>query len=178
MVDAPALRLGRFLLGDRSPTGPPRPIQGGDGATDPGPRDLLIDAQNSAALRPPATDQGSLPNLKVSFGMTHCRLEDGGMRELRWRPDADEWQFYGEGQARMTVCDATANARTSDDTAGDVSSMPHMLGHDIAKIGAGVPRIVNMVNSPHHKDISRNNWMALTPPPLVQGPLKTSTNRP
>ncbi len=30
-------------------------------------------------------------------------VEPGGMRELHWRPNTDEWQYYLEGQARMGV---------------------------------------------------------------------------
>lgn len=98
-------------------------------------------------------------------------IEPGGMRELHWHPDADEWQFYMEGQARMTVFDATANARTFNYTSGDVGFVPRTLGHYIENIGTGVLRLVNVFNKPHYKDISLNNWMALTPPSLVQGHL-------
>src|SRR5690606_36961578 len=41
-------------------------------------------------------------------------LEPGAMREVHWHPDADELQYYTKGQGRMTVFDATANARTFD----------------------------------------------------------------
>jgi oxalate decarboxylase len=27
----------------------------------------------------------------------------GGMRELHWHPNTDEWQYYIQGQARMGV---------------------------------------------------------------------------
>ena len=30
-------------------------------------------------------------------------LDPGAMRELHWHPDADEWQYYLAGEARMTV---------------------------------------------------------------------------
>lgn len=30
-------------------------------------------------------------------------VEPGGMRELHWHPNNDEWQYYLTGQARMTV---------------------------------------------------------------------------
>ena len=54
------------------------PISGSKGATDPGPRNLELDRQNPDILTPPETDNGSLPNLKFSFGMAHNRLEEGG----------------------------------------------------------------------------------------------------
>jgi hypothetical protein len=30
-------------------------------------------------------------------------LEHGALRELHWHPNADEWQYYIEGEGRMTV---------------------------------------------------------------------------
>lgn len=98
-------------------------------------------------------------------------IEPGAMREIHWHPDADEWQFYMEGQARMTVFDATSKARTFNYNPGDVGFVPRTLGHYIENIGQTTLRVVNVFNKPHYKDVSLNNWMALTPPALVQGHL-------
>ena len=93
------------------------------------------------------------------------------MRELHWHPDADEWQYYIEGQARMTGFDATSKARTFNYRAGDVGFVPKTFGHYIENIGTTTLRCVNVFNKPNYKDVSLNNWMALTPPDLVQGHL-------
>lgn len=98
-------------------------------------------------------------------------IEPGAMRELHWHPDADEWQYYIEGEARMTVFDATAKARTFNYAAGDVGFVPRTLGHYIENIGSTTLRLVNVFNRPRYKDISLNQWMALTPPDLVRGHL-------
>lgn len=42
-----------------------QPIRGSMGATDLGPRNLLLDQQNPDVFLPPATDIGSIPNLKL-----------------------------------------------------------------------------------------------------------------
>jgi oxalate decarboxylase/phosphoglucose isomerase-like protein (cupin superfamily) len=39
-------------------------------------------------------------------------VEPGGMRELHWHPNVDEWQYYIEGQGRMGVFGAQGSART------------------------------------------------------------------
>src|SRR5260221_13151670 len=57
---------------------PPQPQRPGRGGTDPGPRDLMRDRQNSDVLVPPPTDHGTLPNLRFSFSDAHNRLETGG----------------------------------------------------------------------------------------------------
>ncbi len=45
----------------------PQPLTDGVGATDPGPRNALLDLQNPDLLTPPRTDYGTIPNLKFSF---------------------------------------------------------------------------------------------------------------
>src|ERR1700742_5240083 len=57
---------------------PPQPQRPGHGGTDLGPRDLMRDRQNPDLLVPPATDHGTLPNLRFSFSDAHNRLETGG----------------------------------------------------------------------------------------------------
>jgi oxalate decarboxylase len=64
----------------------PQPIRGGFGASDPGPRNAELDRQDPDILTPPRTDNGSIPNLKFSFGTAHNRLEvDWGAREVTVR---------------------------------------------------------------------------------------------
>lgn len=98
-------------------------------------------------------------------------LEPGAMREVHWHPDADELQYYIKGEARMTVFDATANARTFDFRAGDVGWVPKTLGHYIENTGKEPVQVINVFNAPKYKDVSLNQWMALTPPEMIQGTL-------
>jgi oxalate decarboxylase len=98
-------------------------------------------------------------------------LEPGAMREVHWHPDADELQYYTKGRGRMTVFDATANARTFDFHAGDVGCVPKTLGHYIENTGNEPMQVINVFNSKSYSDISLNQWMALTPPAMVRGTL-------
>ncbi|MDI7865038.1 cupin domain-containing protein [Rhizobiaceae bacterium n13] len=98
-------------------------------------------------------------------------IEPGAMREIHWHPDADEWQYYIEGEARMTVFDATSKARTFNYRAGDVGFVPRTLGHYIENLGTTPVRVINVFNSRLCTDISLNQWLALTPPDLVRGHL-------
>ncbi len=108
---------------------------------------------------------------RTSLSALIIELEPGAMRELHWHPRADEWQYYMEGEARMTVFDATSNARTFNYRAGDVGFVPRTLGHYIENTGSTPVRVINVFNSPVYEDISLNQWMALTPPDLVKGHL-------
>ena len=108
---------------------------------------------------------------RTSLSALIIELDPGAMRELHWHPRADEWQYYMEGEARMTVFDATSNARTFNYRAGDVGFVPRTLGHYIENTGSTPVRVINVFNSPVYEDISLNQWMALTPPDLVRGHL-------
>jgi oxalate decarboxylase/phosphoglucose isomerase-like protein (cupin superfamily) len=50
------------------------------------------------------------------------------MRELRGHPNANEWQYYPERQARMGVF-AASGKRTFNFQAGDVGYKPFAMGH-------------------------------------------------
>jgi oxalate decarboxylase len=94
-------------------------------------------------------------------------LEPGALRELHWHPNADEWQYYIEGEGRMAVFGSESKARTFDYRAGDVGYVPFAMGHYIENTGSGPLRFLEMFRSDHFADISLTQWMALTPPELV-----------
>ena len=94
------------------------------------------------------------------------------MRELHWHPNADEWQYYISGKARMTVFAAEARARTFDYQAGDVGYVPMSMSHFVENIGNEPLRFLELFKSPRFMDVSLTQWMALTPPELVEAHLK------
>ena len=98
-------------------------------------------------------------------------LEPGALRELHWHPTNDEWQYYISGQGYMTVFASSGKARTFDYQAGDVGYVPFAMGHYIMNTGDGPLRFLEMFKSDRFADISLNQWLALTPPELVQAHL-------
>lgn len=50
----------------------------GKGWKDNGPRNINRDKENPDILVPPATDHGTMPNLRFSYSDSHQRLEEGG----------------------------------------------------------------------------------------------------
>jgi oxalate decarboxylase len=95
-------------------------------------------------------------------------VEPGGMRELHWHPNVDEWQYYIDGQGRMGVFGAQGTARTFDYQAGDVGYVPFAMGHYIENTGNTPLRFLEMFRSSYFADLSLDQWMALTPSQLVQ----------
>jgi len=91
----------------------------------------------------------------------------GGMRELHWHPNNDEWQYYLAGQGRMTVFAGNGVARTFDYRAGDVGYVLFAYGHYIQNTGSQSLWFLEMFKSDRFVDVSLNQWMALTPRELV-----------
>jgi oxalate decarboxylase len=95
-------------------------------------------------------------------------VEPGGLRELHWHPNTDEWQYYISGQGRMGVFAASGQARTFDFQAGDVGFVPFATGHYVENTGTTPLRFLEMFKSSYFADVSLNQWMALTPPELLK----------
>jgi oxalate decarboxylase len=98
-------------------------------------------------------------------------IEPGGMRELHWHPNADEWQYYLKGQGRMTVFASGGKARTFDYQAGDVGAVPFAMGHYIQNTGDETLVFFEMFRSDHYADVSLAQWMGVLPPELVKAHL-------
>jgi oxalate decarboxylase len=94
-------------------------------------------------------------------------IDPHAMRELHWHPNADEWQYYVSGRARMTVFASNGTAQTFDYQAGDVGYVPFAMGHYIENLGDEPVRFLEMFRSDRYADVSLNQWLALTPPELV-----------
>ncbi|MBV8924740.1 MAG: oxalate decarboxylase, partial [Bradyrhizobium sp.] len=72
----------------------------------------------------------------------------------------------------MTVFAAEARARTFDYQAGDVGYVPMSMSHFIENIGSEPLRFLELFKAPRFMDVSLAQWMALTPPELVEAHLK------
>jgi oxalate decarboxylase len=132
-----------------------------------------------AAQQPIATRSGSVRIVdsrvfpaSTTIAAALVEINPGGMRELHWHPNTDEWQYYIEGVGRMGVFGASGQARTFDFRAGDVGYVPFAMGHYIENTGTEPLRFLEMFKSSYYADVSLDQWMALTPPELVQAHLR------
>jgi oxalate decarboxylase len=100
-----------------------------------------------------------------------AEVEPGGLRELHWHPNVDEWQYYISGRGRMTVFASSNRARTFDYQAGDVGYVPFAMGHYVENTGDEPLRFLEMFRSDRFADVSLTQWLALTPPELVKAHL-------
>src|SRR6202790_5454678 len=112
-------------------------------------------------------------NFKVSTtAMAMVTVHPGGMRELHWHPNADEWQYYIAGKGRMTVVSTGNLARTMDFQEGDVGYVQETLLHYIENTGDTDLIFLEIFKSDRYQDLSLSEWLAHTPPELVMAHLK------
>ena len=94
-------------------------------------------------------------------------VHPGGIRELHWHPNADEWQFFISGEGRQTVFATAGRARTMDFETGDVGYVPLGAPHYVENTGNTDLRFLELFRSSSYQDVSLNEWLANTPPDVV-----------
>jgi oxalate decarboxylase len=140
------------------------PVRDGEGADIVGPRNADRERQNPFTVSPPASDHGTMPNLKWSFADSHIRIEEGGwarettvrelpiskamagvnmrlkagaVRELHWHKEA-EWSHMLKGKARITAVDEMGRTFADDVGEGDLWYFPPGIPHSIQGLDSDV----------------------------------------
>jgi len=174
----------------------PQPIRSdGAGGPDLGPRDVMRDIQNPDMLVPPATDNGLLPNLRMSFSDTHMQLNQGGwsreitvrdlpvattlagvnmsltpggVRELHWHQQS-EWAYMIWGTARITSVDQNGRNFIADVGPGDLWFFPKGLPHSIQGLEDGCEFLLVFDDGSFSdlNTLSISDWFAHTPPEVL-----------
>lgn len=173
----------------------PQPVRGDDGAPILGPRNEALERENPDLLAPPATDAGTIPNLKFSYSAAHTRITTGGwarevtvrelpiateiagvnmrlkpgaIRELHWHKAA-EWGFMIAGSARLTAIDAEGRNFIHDIEVGDIWNFPAGIPHSIQGLEKGCEFLLVFDDG----DFAENetflitDWFARTPPEVL-----------
>jgi len=158
VLSVAAVGLTAATLADAQNVEPmPEPRRAGRGGTNPGPKNPARARQNPDLISPPATDHGTLPNLRFSFDDSHIRLESGGwtrqvtqrelgiskniagvnmrlnaggVRELHWHKAA-EWAYMLYGTLRITAVDNDGRNFVDDVGVGDLWYFPSGIPHSI-----------------------------------------------
>jgi oxalate decarboxylase len=94
-------------------------------------------------------------------------LEPGGLRELHWHPNADEWQYVLEGQVSVTMFGSHGRFRTETLNQGDVGYIPQGFGHSIENIGKCRARILIGFNTGEYKSVDLSQWIAGNPADIL-----------
>ena len=155
----------------KGPVPPPLPADPAPGTINPG---TLTHRYRLLAQRPDTYPGGtnrlvSQREFPISTTITGAlmRIRPGGMRELHWHPNADEWQYYIGGRARMSVFGSHGRVRLEEFNAGDVGYVPQGYGHYIENAGSEDLELLIVLNNGTYESISLANWMGANPPLLL-----------
>jgi oxalate decarboxylase len=101
-------------------------------------------------------------------------VKPGGMREMHWHPNADEWQYYIKGNARMTVFNVGPQAITANFTPGDIGYVKKNFGHYVENTGTDDLVFMEIFKTAKYEEVTLMDWMAHTPSAMVQQTLNLS----
>jgi oxalate decarboxylase len=151
----------------KGPVPPPLPADPAPGTINPG---TLTHRYRLLAQRPDTYPGGtnrlvSQREFPISTTITGAlmRIRPGGMRELHWHPNADEWQYYIGGRARMSVFGSHGRVRLEEFNAGDVGYVPQGYGHYIENAGSEDLELLIVLNNGTYESISLANWIGANP---------------
>jgi oxalate decarboxylase len=94
-------------------------------------------------------------------------IQPGGLRELHWHPNADEWQYYIKGRSEIGIFGANGKYRQDEFGPGNVAFINRGFGHYIKQIGNEATQILVAFNSPDYQEISISSWLASNPSRLL-----------
>ena len=151
----------------KGPVAPPLPSDPAAGSLNSG---ALTHRYQLLAQRPESYPGGtnrlvSQREFPISVTVTGAlmRIKPGGMRELHWHPNADEWQYYISGRARMSVFGSHGRVRMEQFAAGDVGYVPQGYGHYIENAGSEDLELLIVLNNGTYESISLSTWIAANP---------------
>ena len=106
-------------------------------------------------------------NMSKTIAAAQVTVHPGGLRELHWHPNADEWQYWIKGKGRMGVFDTGPSATTMDFNPGDIGYVKRSHGHYILNTGDTDLVFLEVFRSAYFADISLSDWLTHTPPEMV-----------
>lgn len=103
---------------------------------------------------------------------TIFEIAPGGLRELHWHPNADEWQYYLQGTAEMGVFLAEHQFVVDQFEKGDIGYAPMGAGHYIKNTGTDILKVLIGFNSGQYEAIDLSMWLSGNPKDLLAGNFK------
>src|ERR1700676_954328 len=91
----------------------------------------------------------------------------GAMRAMHWHPNADEWQYYIKGKARMGVFNTGPHVLTMDFNPGDIGYVPRNYGHYVQNIGDTDMQFFAVFRTSNFQEFSLSDWLKHSPAEMV-----------
>ena len=100
------------------------------------------------------------------------RIHPGGMREMHWHPNADEWLYIIAGEGELTIFETGPNVVTQNFNAGDIGYVKRQQGHYLRNTGLNDLVYLEVFRSSYFADVSLTEWLTHTPRAMVAQTLK------
>jgi oxalate decarboxylase len=104
-------------------------------------------------------------------------LKPGALREMHWHPNADEWQYYISGRARVGIFGAHGRQRADEFGPGQIAFIKQGFGHYIEQLGDEPTQVLILLNGGVYQEISISGWLASNPPSMIADNFKLSNEQ-
>jgi oxalate decarboxylase len=94
-------------------------------------------------------------------------IEPGGLREMHWHPNSDEWFFVLDGDAEVGIFGGHGRSKRDNFSKGDVGFVQQGFGHYIKNTGTRDLNLVIVFNTPQYQQISLSQWLGANPSRLI-----------
>jgi oxalate decarboxylase len=98
---------------------------------------------------------------------TMVTIKPGGLREMHWHPNADEWLYILKGTGRATVFNTGPEAMTADFHPGDIGYIKKAFGHYLENTGNTDMVYMEVFRAPRFEEVSLSDWLAHSPIDMV-----------
>ena len=158
-----------YIMQGRVPAAEPELFRSTNLQTNQSPHKYRLDA--SPAIEFPGGElrivsQKEFPIQNSMTGATML-LKPGALREMHWHPNADEWQFYLSGRARVTIFGAHGRTKTAEFGPGQVAFIKQGFGHFVEQLGEEPTKVLILFNSPVYEEINISSWLAANPAQMI-----------
>jgi oxalate decarboxylase len=102
-----------------------------------------------------------------TIAATVVTIKPGGLRDMHWHPNADEWNYWIKGDGRVTVFNTGPQAITANFHPGDVGYVKKALGHYVENIGDTDLVYMEIFRAERFEEVSLSDWLAHSPIDMV-----------
>jgi oxalate decarboxylase len=158
-----------YILPGKIPPATPQPYLAGDLEPSQSAHKYRLGAQRPLEFPGGRERVVTVKEFPINTTLTSVLQEiyPGGLRELHWHPNADEWQFYLGGRSRVTIFGAHGRARTEEFGPGQVCFIQQGFGHYVEQLGNEPTKLVILFNSPVFQEITISRWLSANPASLL-----------
>ena len=158
-----------YITPGKIPPAVPESFRGGDPDTNQFPHKFRLATHKPAEFPGGAERVVSSLEFPIQKTLTGVLmdLKPGALREMHWHPNADEWQYYISGRARVGIFGAHGRVLADEFEPGQIAFIQQGFGHYIEQIGNEPTRILILFNSGLYQEISISSFLASNPPGVV-----------